>query len=126
MREKYLNKLVAILKKEKIDAILIAPSEEMEFIMGHNTHLCERFQALIIRNDGSYFYICNLLRRMKFKVSLGQDIKALRLVGRRCFTDYVLKRLSKSRDLTGKTRCCKLYGKSIYNSSDNGSNDVNL
>ena len=34
VRIKYLNKLVEILKKKEIDAILIAPSEEMEFIMG--------------------------------------------------------------------------------------------
>jgi Xaa-Pro dipeptidase len=61
MRKEYLNRLVHILKKNEIDAILIAPSEEMEFIMGHNTHLCERFQALVIKSDGSYFYICNLL-----------------------------------------------------------------
>ena len=61
VRIKYLNKLVEILKKKEIDAILIAPSEEMEFIMGHNTHLCERFQALVIKSDGNYFYICNLL-----------------------------------------------------------------
>ncbi len=102
MREKYLNKLVAILKKEKIDAILIAPSEEMEFIMGHNTHLCERFQALIIKNDGSYFYICNLLTQDEIQGVLGQDIKVYGWFDGDVFTDTV-KTAFEEQGLTGKT-----------------------
>lgn len=61
MNKVYLQKLVDIMNQRKVDAMLIAPSEELQFIMGHTTHLCERFQALIIKNDGNYFYICNML-----------------------------------------------------------------
>jgi len=102
MREKYLNKLVDILKKEKIDAILIAPSEEMEFIMGHNTHLCERFQALIIKNDGSYFYICNLLTQDEIQSVLGPDIKVYGWFDGDKFTDTVNKAFQEQ-GLIGKT-----------------------
>lgn len=75
MNKKYLDKLVKILQQKNMDAILVAPSEEMEFIMGHNTHLCERFQALIIKNDGTYFYVCNLLTVAEIQAVLGSDIK---------------------------------------------------
>ena len=102
MREKYLNKLVNILKKEEIDAILIAPSEEMEFIMGHNTHLCERFQALIIKNDGNYFYICNLLTQDEIQSVLGPDIKVYGWFDGDIFTDTV-KKAFEEQGLIGKT-----------------------
>ena len=61
MNKVYFDKLVKIMNERKVDAMLIAPSEELEFIMGHTTFLCERFQALIIKNDGNFFYICNNL-----------------------------------------------------------------
>ncbi|MEF9984140.1 MAG: Xaa-Pro peptidase family protein [Oscillospiraceae bacterium] len=70
MNNIYLNKLVNILNERKVDAMLIAPSEEMEFILGHTTHICERFQALVIKNTGDYFYICNMLTYDEIK-SLG-------------------------------------------------------
>lgn len=75
MNKKYLDKLVTILNDKGMDALLVAPSEEMEFLMGHNTHLCERFQALIIKKDGTYFYICNLLTVAEVQAVLGPEIK---------------------------------------------------
>ncbi|QSX06993.1 aminopeptidase P family protein [Sedimentibacter sp. zth1] len=75
VRKEYINKLVDILKKKKLDAMLICPSEEMEFLIGHNTHLCERFQALIIKNTGEYFYVCNLLTAAEIQEVLGESIK---------------------------------------------------
>ena len=89
MREKYLKRLVTILQNNNIDAMLIAPSEEMEFIMGHNTHLCERFQALIIKNDGTYFYICNLLTKDEIQSVLGPDVKVYGWFDGDIFTDTV-------------------------------------
>lgn len=75
IRTEYLNRLVEIMKKQKLDAMLIAPSEEMEFIIGASMHLCERFQALIIKNTGEYFYICNLLTVAEIQQVLGDNIK---------------------------------------------------
>jgi Xaa-Pro dipeptidase len=102
MRKEYLNRLTDILQRENIDAILISPSEEMEFIMGHNTHLCERFQALVIKNDGEYFYICNLLTVDEVQSVLGPDVKVYGWFDGDIFTDTV-KQAFEEQGLTGKT-----------------------
>lgn len=102
MRKEYLNKLVDIIRKNEIDAMLIAPSEEMEFILGHNTHLCERFQALIIKNDGTYFYICNLLTVDEIQSVLSPDIKVYGWFDGDVFTDTV-KKAFEEQGLIGKT-----------------------
>lgn len=74
MNNFYKDKLVAVLKQNNVDAMLIAPSDEMEFILGHNTHICERFQALIIKSTGEYFYVCNMLTYDEIKAVVGKDI----------------------------------------------------
>lgn len=102
MRKKYLDRLVGLLNNSNMDAILIAPSEEMEFIMGHNTHICERFQALIIKKDGSYFYICNLLTVGEIQDVLGPDIKVYGWFDGDEFTDTVKIALEEN-NLIGKT-----------------------
>lgn len=102
MNKKYFDKLVAILKQKNMDAILVAPSEEMEFIMGHNTHLCERFQALIIKNDGTYFYICNLLTVEEVQAVLGPEIKVYGWFDGDGFIDTVKKAFEEN-NLIGKT-----------------------
>jgi Xaa-Pro dipeptidase len=91
MRTKYLNKLASIMQHKNIDAMLIAPSEEMKFIMGHNPHLCERFQALMIKSDGTYFYICNLLTRDEVQDVLGPGINVYGWFDGDVFTDTVKK-----------------------------------
>jgi len=102
MNKKYLDKLVTILQKKNMDAMLVAPSEEMEFIMGHNTHICERFQALVIKNDGTYFYVCNLLTVEEVQAVLGPDIKVYGWFDGDKFTDTV-KKAFKENGLIGKT-----------------------
>ena len=61
MNNEMLVKLGEVMKKDNVDALMVAPGNDMVFLLGTSTHLCERFQALIIKNDGDYFYICNLL-----------------------------------------------------------------
>lgn len=61
MNNTILNKLCEFMKRDGVDALMVAPSEDMVFLLGKSTHLCERFQALVVKNDGDYFYICNLL-----------------------------------------------------------------
>lgn len=102
MRKKYLDRLVELLNNSNMDAILIAPSEEMEFIMGHNTHICERFQALIIKRDGTYFYICNLLTVAEIQDVLGPDVNVYGWFDGDKFTDTV-KLAFEENDLIGKT-----------------------
>lgn len=61
MNNFYKQKLCDVMIKNNVDAMLIAPGEELDFILGHTTHICERFQALFIKQNGEYFYVCNLL-----------------------------------------------------------------
>lgn len=61
MDKMILEKLQQIMKKDKVSALMVAPSNDLTFLCGSSPHLCERFQALIIKDDGTYFYICNLL-----------------------------------------------------------------
>ena len=61
MRTTYLNKLISLIKENNLDAILVSPSEELLFFTGHSPSPCKRFQGLFIKNDGDYFYVCNLL-----------------------------------------------------------------
>ena len=44
----YLNKMAEEVRREGLDAILIAPSEDLLFITGHNPIFCERFQGLFV------------------------------------------------------------------------------
>lgn len=59
MRTDYIQRLAALMREHKMDAMLIAPSEDLLFFTGLDLMLCERMQALFIKNDAECFYICN-------------------------------------------------------------------
>ena len=61
MRKRFVDKLVELAKANKIDAILVCPSEELRFLTNFSPMMCERFQGLFIKSDGNLFYICNLI-----------------------------------------------------------------
>lgn len=61
MRDVFVKKLVSLMGSEKLDAVLVCPSEELKFLLGFSPMMCERFQGLFIKNDGSFFYLCNLI-----------------------------------------------------------------
>jgi len=61
MKDRFVKKLVSLINDEGLDAMLICPSEELKFLLGYSPMLCERFQGLFIKKDGSYFYLCNLI-----------------------------------------------------------------
>ena len=58
MRTEYIKRLTDAME---YDAVLISPSEELRFFGGFSPLMCERFQALFIKKDGGYFYLCNAL-----------------------------------------------------------------
>ena len=74
LRKVFVDKLVSLINDEGMDAILVCPSEEMKFLTGFSPMMCERFQGLFIKNDGSLFYICNLLYASELEHALG-DLK---------------------------------------------------
>ena len=44
-----IEKLVVLEEKYGLDAILVAPSPDLQFLMGFSPFLCERFQGLFIK-----------------------------------------------------------------------------
>ena len=59
MKKDKIDNLTSLMKAEKMDAFLVGPSEELMYLTGFSPRPCERFQGLFIKNDGSYFYVCN-------------------------------------------------------------------
>ena len=61
MRTAYIDKLIGSLNSAGCDAVLLCPSEELRFFAGFSPLMCERFQGLFLKKDGTMFYFCNLL-----------------------------------------------------------------
>jgi len=57
LNKKYVNKLLELMVKNNIDAMMIGPSVDLEFLTGFNPCVCERFQAFFILAEGKYFHI---------------------------------------------------------------------
>lgn len=96
--EFYFARLLSLIKQKGWQALLIAPSEDMEFLFGGKTYLCERFQGIFILPDGRCFVICNLLSVAEYRQLLGDDIPiypwsdmgGFLSVTRQAFADYAL------------------------------------
>jgi len=56
-----LDRVVKEINRKNLDGLLVAPSEDLVFLVGRSPLLCERFQGLFILPNGDYFYVCNLL-----------------------------------------------------------------
>ena len=97
----YLNKLAEEISRADLDAILIAPSEDLLFITGHNPIFCERFQGLFVKANGDYFYVCNLLTKEEMEEILPNRCVYAWFDGDG-FVDTVKTALSEH-DLLGKT-----------------------
>jgi len=76
MKKTYVEKLVALMEKDGLDAVLVCPSEELKYLIGFSPMTCERFQGLFIKSDGSYFYLCNLIYTGELK-NVFPDLKIL-------------------------------------------------
>lgn len=57
LNQKYVDKLCKIMIKNEIDAIMIGPSVDLEFLTNFNPCICERFQAFFILPNGESFHI---------------------------------------------------------------------
>lgn len=66
----YLDRLVQQICKAGLDAMLVAPSEDLLFLTGHVPIFCERFQGLFVTAGGEYFYVCNLLTKEEMEAVL--------------------------------------------------------
>ena len=75
MNKKYLEKIKEKLLKKDIDAIFVAPSEDLKLLLGYSPLSISRFQGLIIKNDGEIFYICNLLNKDEIREKISKKIR---------------------------------------------------
>ena len=48
LNKKYGNKLCELIIKNNVDAMMIGPSVDLEFLTGFNPCVCESFQAFFI------------------------------------------------------------------------------
>ena len=60
-----ISKVATQLQQDQVEALLIAPSNDLNFLVGHKPYLCERFQALVITAQEELFYICNQLTEIE-------------------------------------------------------------
>ena len=56
-----IKKTAGLLSKDGVSVLMVAPGADMKFLLGHAPMMCERYQALFVKDDGSVFYICNAL-----------------------------------------------------------------
>ena len=74
MNERFKERLVRLMREKQVDAMMIAPSEELRFLAGFNVYQDERFQALFLTAKGGAFYICNILSRDEVAEGMGEPI----------------------------------------------------
>ncbi|WP_432666899.1 Xaa-Pro peptidase family protein [Wukongibacter baidiensis] len=75
LNKQYIDKLIGIMKDEKLDCMFIAPSEDLEFLMGFSPHMDERFQGLFVTSNGKLFYIVPQLNREEMQETIGDNGK---------------------------------------------------
>jgi len=75
INEKYLERLSKQLGQCNIDAMIIGPSNDLEYITGFLSHEDERFQGLFLLRDGKYFYISPKLNAEEIEHIMGQNTK---------------------------------------------------
>ncbi len=73
LNKKYCDKLCEIMVKNNIDAMMIGPSADLEFLMSYSPQPDERFQALFLLSDKKYFYISPKLTYEEVRKKLDDD-----------------------------------------------------
>ena len=101
MNIKYMNKLIESLKESDLDAMFIAPSEELMFLADFSPHICERIQGLFVKENGDYFYFCNRLTRDEVEENLPSEKVYSWLDNQGFLKD--LENLLEEKNLIGKT-----------------------
>lgn len=73
---RYVKKLCTLMKKSDMDAMMIGPSDDLQFLMEYSPQADERFQAMFLLADERYFYISPELtyEEISEKLEEGADI----------------------------------------------------
>lgn len=102
MRALYIDRLVETLQDCSLDAMLICPSEELTFFAGFSPIMCERFQGLFIKKDGSMFYFCNLLTGDEVRHEAGERFPVYTWSDNESMTECI-RNVFDTEGLSGKT-----------------------
>lgn len=86
----YLDKLKGCLEERGIDAVMISPGEEMEFLIGMSPMYCERFQGFFLKADGTMFYIGNRLYEDEMREALPESVAVRSWFDEETMTDAVV------------------------------------
>lgn len=97
----YIDNLYSLMKKNNLDAIIIGPSDDLEYLLHYTPAPDERFQALFLLQDGRYFYVTPELTYEEVSLKLGNDAKYYIWSDGNDFVDSVVQGL-KDYGLTGK------------------------
>ena len=54
---KKIGRLLKLMDKNNIEAYMIGPSTDLNFLIGLSTFICERFQAFFLLKNGDFFCI---------------------------------------------------------------------
>lgn len=75
LKANYIENLYALMKKNNLDAVIIAPSQDLQYLIDFSPAADERFQALFLLQDGRYFYVTPELNYEEILHCLGEDTK---------------------------------------------------
>ncbi|MBR5521138.1 MAG: aminopeptidase P family protein [Oscillospiraceae bacterium] len=91
------KKLSVQLKRDGVSALMVAPSGDLMFLLGHKPYLCERFQTLVVTDKEELFYICNRLTEAEAigfmegnKVYQWMDSDGFEATAKKAFEDHDL------------------------------------
>ena len=90
LNKKYCKKLCEIMIKNNIDAIMLGPSADLDFLMNYSPQTDERFQALFLLSDKKYFYISPKLTYEEVRNKLDDDANIYKWGDYEEFTDIVI------------------------------------
>lgn len=73
LNKKHAERLGELLRKGRIDVVIVGPSVDLYYLTGFNVHVCERFQAFFFQSDGQYYHISPQLYFEEAQTNLGHD-----------------------------------------------------
>jgi len=101
LNKKYVDKLCEIMAKNNLDAMMIGPSVDLEFLMKYSPHSDERFQSLFLLSDKRYFYISPELTYEEIRDKLDKNADIYKWGDHEEFSDIVADAMNKYK-LSGK------------------------
>jgi len=69
------DKLFQLMEERNMDAVMVGPSSDLEFLVEYHAHVCERLNCLVLLKDRRYFHIVPLINAEEAKDKYPDDAK---------------------------------------------------